>query len=261
MGIRGKVSSGFVIIGLILFISGVIAVFEFSRMSRSMSGLISNNIQSMNTSRYLLRSCDKVNMFVLEGLGNENPDRSFMDSLKCSDMEAYLSSVRKNFTTITENNLSDSIIVFYKEYADAVMSMDTVCTKTYSERREWYYSAIHPVYKKLRTSINELNDVSINELKNNSSSLEAGFYRSIMPGVIAICAGIVLVLLFNYFINYYLISPIILISKGIKSYIQMRRTYNVTFDNEDELSDLNRQVKEIIDENKKLRKTVTTKEQ
>ncbi|MPN49736.1 hypothetical protein SDC9_197358 [bioreactor metagenome] len=75
-----------------------------------------------------------------------------------------------------------------------------------------------------------------------------------MPGIIAVGAGVLLVILFNYFLNLYFISPIILISRGIKNFREYRKSYNVQFDNDDELQDLNTEVKSIIDENKNLKK-------
>jgi HAMP domain-containing protein len=73
-----------------------------------------------------------------------------------------------------------------------------------------------------------------------------------MPGIIAVAAGLVLVLLFNYFINLYFITPLMLISKGIKNYRAHKKTYTVQFDNDDEIQELNSDVKSILDENKRL---------
>lgn len=68
-----------------------------------------------------------------------------------------------------------------------------------------------------------------------------------------------LVLLFNYFINFYLISPVIMMTKGISSYREFRKNYNVTVENDDELQDLNSSIKDIVDENRKLRKMLNQK--
>ncbi|HPS95494.1 MAG TPA: hypothetical protein PK115_02770, partial [Bacteroidales bacterium] len=91
-------------------------------------------------------------------------------------------------------------------------------------------------------------------LAKNTAGLQEGFYRSIMPGIIAVAAGIILVLLFNYFINLYFISPILLISRGLKSYKEFNKSYTVQFDNDDELQDLNEEVRSLIEEHKTLKK-------
>jgi methyl-accepting chemotaxis protein len=120
-------------------------------------------------------------------------------------------------------------------------------------RKEWYKNELEPVYNKLRKYKKELGILTQSALSQNTNELQEGYYRSIMPGIIAVSAGIVLVLLFNYFINLYFISPILLISKGIKNYKEFRKSYNVQFDNDDEIQDINCEVRSIIDENKKLK--------
>ena len=71
-----------------------------------------------------------------------------------------------------------------------------------------------------------------------------------MPGVVAVSIGLILVLLFNYFVNFYFISPLLKMIEGIKNYISYRKSYNVNIDSDDELTDLNSNIREIIDANK-----------
>lgn len=260
MGIRKKVSSGFVIIGVILFFSGLIAIFEFSRMSRSVTELITDNINSINSSRKLLDVCDSANLGLLRSLGS--PSLAMDNALRIkSNMRfvEYMESLRNSNTTVTEDMLADSIMHTYGMYVGLLETSDSVWVNPYQSRRDWYFGSLQPVYYKLRQQINSLTDVSQGELERNSISLKDSFYRSIMPGVVAVSAGIVLVLLFNYFINFYLISPVIMMTKGISSYREFRKNYNVTVENDDELQDLNSSIKDIVDENRKLRKMLNQK--
>lgn len=256
MSIRKKISSGFVVIGIILFFSGVIAIFEFSRMSRSLSVLITNNMKTINTSRKLLDICDEANFGLLKNLGGDMAGQISRQSDRDARFDEYLSAIRSSYTTLTEAAVADSIVETYGKYVGIINNSDSVWVRSYQDRRDWYFTQLQPVYYDLRTFINDLAEISQQELTKNSSVLRDSFYRSIMPGVVSVAAGIILVLLFNYFINYYLISPIMLISKGLRSYLEMRKNYNVKFENDDELQDLNRNVKELVDENKKLRKII-----
>ena len=72
--------------------------------------------------------------------------------------------------------------------------------------------------------------------------------------ITSIVMGIILVFLFNYFINFYFVNPLLRISEGISDYIQRKRSYNVTVDNDDELKELNENVKELVESNRKLSK-------
>jgi hypothetical protein len=68
MGIRKKISLGFVVIGAILFLSSVIAIFEFNRMRHSVTNLMTDNINSINTSRLLLELTDEYNFMLLSSV-------------------------------------------------------------------------------------------------------------------------------------------------------------------------------------------------
>ena len=50
--------------------------------------------------------------------------------------------------------------------------------------------------------------------------------------------------------NFYFISPLLKMIEGIKNYISYRKSYNVNIDSDDELTDLNSNIREIIDANK-----------
>ena len=63
--------------------------------------------------------------------------------------------------------------------------------------------------------------------------------------------GLLVVLLFNYFLNFYLINPLIKIGKGISSYRSYRKSYNVEIENKhDELAELNANVRDLIEDHK-----------
>jgi methyl-accepting chemotaxis protein len=125
----------------------------------------------------------------------------------------------------------------------------------YSQRRDWYFNRLQGVYDKLRDYIQKLTLISQNGLAENYYSLNDRFYRSITPIIVAALVGIILVLLFNYFLNLYLIKPVIKINKGLKSYREYNKGYDVKFDfGRDQMEELNGNIKEIIEENRNLKK-------
>ena len=107
---------------------------------------------------------------------------------------------------------------------------------------------------KLREYIQDLNQVSQDALVKNYEELSNSFYRSIMPGVVAVCVGIIMVFLFYYFTNHYFISPMLSVIKGIQGFVLYRKSYTVEINSDDELKDLNDSIKQLVDANKKLLK-------
>ena len=253
MGIRKKISLGFVVIGAILFLSSVIAIFEFNRMRHSVTDLMTDNINSINTSRLLLELTDEYNFMLLSSVILDsalNSEKALYDDR----FEKYIGNIKSKFTSQAEVAVADSLTSAYNAYLVKIGEAASIMQKTPEERRDWYKNELVPAYNNLKMYKRKLGLLAQGALAENTAQLQDGFYRSIMPGIIAVAAGILLVLLFNYFINLYFISPVLLISRGLKSYKEFNTRYNVQFDNDDELQDLNSEIKTIIAEPKTLKK-------
>ncbi|MDP3453243.1 MAG: hypothetical protein Q8R90_09835 [Bacteroidales bacterium] len=221
-------------------------------MKNSVTQLMNANINSINTSRMLMELTDEYNFILLS--------RVIVDSVITSEkimhddrFDKYINSIKSNFTSEAEVIIADSLATTYSEYLSVIRETRNIMSQDYESRKRWYENDLKPVYNNLRLYKKRLGLLTQAALADNTKQLQEGYYRSIMPGIIAVSAGIILVLLFNYFINLYFISPILLISKGIKNYKNFRKSYNVQFDNDDEIQDMNSEVKSIIDENKKLK--------
>ncbi len=253
MGIRTKLLLGFVVIGTVLLLSGVIAVYEFVSMRKTVSILVSDNISAINTANSLQVLTDEYNFTLLRSMGNASSAK-IPDIHQDTRFTDNLSSIADKYTDIRERNMADSVILAYTAYIHIMKEAPYVWQGNYQDRRSWYFDRMYPVYMKLRGYIESLARYSQEALAENTANLNQSFYRSLMPCVVAVGVGIVLVLLFNYFINFYLVRPILLITKAISAYVLHRKTYNVVLDNTDELQDLNQNVAELVDINKKLEK-------
>jgi methyl-accepting chemotaxis protein len=253
MGLRKKVSLGFVVIGAILFLSSIIAIFEFNRIRHSVTDLMKDNINSINTSRMLLELTDEYHFMLLSSVIMDSTLNS-AEVVYDDRFEKYIGSIKSQFASEAEIATADSLSIAYKRYLAEISSASNIMKLSVNERKEWYNNKLMPVYKNLRNYKRQLGLLTQGALAKNTAGLQEGFYRSIMPGIIAVAAGILLVLLFNYFLNLYFISPILLISRGIKNYKEFNKSYNVQFDNDDELQDLNGEIKTLIEEHKNLKK-------
>jgi hypothetical protein len=130
---------------------------------------------------------------------------------------------------------------------DEVFLADTVNTG------EWFFGTLQPRYNKFRSEMNILNEAIYNDLLSNSADFDAGFYRSIIPGVVSVGAGLLLIMLLLFFtlVNY--VRPIYRMTEGINAYRSSGRRYNFVFDGDDQLAEINSGVTEIIEENVELK--------
>ncbi|MCF8024326.1 MAG: hypothetical protein K9K82_02435 [Desulfobacteraceae bacterium] len=80
-----------------------------------------------------------------------------------------------------------------------------------------------------------LNDQAMYE---TASDLKNRAHRAVMPGVIAILSALVFTILFNYFVNIYIVNPILLLIKSIDNFLNKGEPISVKMDSDDELADL-----------------------
>lgn len=250
MGIRKKIFLGFLLIGITLLLSSIISIFEFVRMRQNISSLVSDNITSLNTSYSLIEITDKYNFAMLESMEAYN-QTSLPDITEDTRFSSFLSETTESFLNENEKNMADSVLYAYTAYIHIIHEMPLVWQGEYQERREWYFNRLYPVYRQLRGYLQKLNSLSYDALYANSRHLGETFYRSIMPSVVAVAIGIILVFLFNYFVNKYFITPILLITKGISNFIQYNKRYAVNIDSDDELMTLNENVAELTELNRR----------
>lgn len=253
MGIRKKILFGFLVIGIVLLLSGVIAIYEFVRMRNTVHTLVADNIKSINTSNLLLEITDEYNFSLLRSMG-EAGSAVIPDIDKDTRFTDYLEHAMDKYTDVREQNMADSVVYAYTAYIHVMKEAPMVWQGNYQDRRSWYFDRMYPVYMKLRGYIQDLIALSQTALTENSYNLSDSFYRSLMPCVVSVGVGIVLVLLFVYFINFYFINPILRITKGISNYMLYKKSYNVVLENNDELQELNQNVADLVDVNKKLEK-------
>ena len=88
----------------------------------------------------------------------------------------------------------------------------------------------------------------------HSQSFQDAFYRSIVPGMVAMCSGLVLVFLLGYFFLSYYVHPILKMLHAIEAYSKLGRTYACKFDGDDQLAELNAEITDLVEENSTLKK-------
>lgn len=83
-------------------------------------------------------------------------------------------------------------------------------------------------------------------LANQAQSLEGSAHRAITPGIMALGVGIVILLMFLFFINIYLISPVVAISKALKDFLAYKIPFQVKMEGKDEILKLKESIEELV---------------
>lgn len=255
LSLSAKLTLGLSAIAAILLLSSIISVSEYSRMSDYVSELIATNINSINISQRLANDADSYNLKILDAIGSDD----IMVDLGV-DEDAFMSRYGGLVTTFVSDDAAarvDSLAYSYTAYMLTSLELKNALMSDFIDARAWYFDRLQPRYQRLKSDIEKLNDAIYMELKENSETFQAGFYRSIMPGVVSVGAGLLLVLLFLIFILIYFVRPLKKMLSGMENYRSSGKRYTCTFDGDDELVSLNEGLTELVDENVELKKRVT----
>ncbi len=241
-------------LAMILLLSSVISVLEYRRMSDYVSDLIAANIKSINLSQKLADLTQEYNDQMLAVVVQN--DISMMPDFNLDHFNAQSDSLRNSFTSEKMLPKVDSVVMSFDAFMKTSLKFDEIFLADSVNSGEWLFGSLQPRYTKLRQDLNSLNEVIHEELQRNSADFDAGFYRSIIPGVVSVAAGLLLILLLLYFTMVYYVRPIYRMSDGIDSYRLSGRRHVYEFDGDDQLANINAGLTEIIDENVEYKKRV-----
>ena len=252
LGIRTKLGLSLSAIAAMLLVSSIISVMMYVRMSNYVTGLMSDNIQCINTAQSLAAISSSDNLDVLSVIGDDIavdiPDlreTSFLEH--CDSLKLALKS-QESISYV------DTIIQSFSRYSLTCQELANVLQSDFIDTRSWYFERLQPVYDDLRSDIDALNASIYDDLNRNAGTFERGFYRSIIPAIVAVGVGLLLIVMLFFFLNAYYVSPLYKMLTNLKNYRDMGKKYNLEFDGDDQLSELNAGITDITSENQQLRK-------
>ena len=254
ISMRGKISLSLTAIAVILLVSTMISVLEYRSMSNYVSDLIADNIESINAAQRLSGATDAYNLKVLTVIGDEN-EKDLPDFNK-EEFLNHCDSLRTSLSSINMQHLADSVEYAWSAYMLTSLELPAVILSDFIDTRAWYFERLQPVYNRLRDDIDALSTAIYNELQRNSATFERGFYRSIIPGAVAVAVGLVLVLMLLFFISVYYVTPIYKMLAALRNYRDFGRSYNYSFEGDDQRRSLNDSITEVTDENVQLRRRI-----
>jgi hypothetical protein len=238
-------------VAAILVLSGAISIMEYRRMSDYVSELIASNIKSINLSQRLADMTQEYDQQMLEVVLLN--DISRMPEFDLQLFQAQADSLKSSVTKMTSLPIVDTVATSFDTFMKTSLKFDEVFLADNVNTGEWFFGSLQPTYNKFRRDIDTLNDAIHEELKANSEDFDAGFYRSIIPGVVSVGAGLLLVVLLMYFIMVYYVNPIYRMSNGIDNYRAVGKKYGFVFDGDDQLANINNGITDIIEENVELK--------
>lgn len=250
---RGKFVVSLLLIAAILLVSSTISVLQYSKMSTYVSGLIADDISSLSASNKLASMSDSYNLELLKKLGEQgdvtlpNFDVAYFRS-QCDSLRMASNNTSYAYT--------DSVLYSFAAYMLTSQEFPEVAQSDLIDSRDWYFNRLQPKYDRLRSDIDKLSYSIHQALVKNSETFDRGFYRSIIPGIVAVMVGLLLVLMLMFFVLSFYVNPLRKMLAGLSAYRSTDKKYTVRFDGDDELVELNEGISEIAGENQQLRRRI-----
>lgn len=238
----------------LLLLSGVISIMEYRRMSDYVSELIAANIKSITLSQKLADITEEYNHQMLAVVVQN--DISLMPDFNMGHFNAQADSLKNSFTTQNALPMVDTVATSFNDFIRTSMRFDEVFLADNVDTGEWFFGTLQPSYNEFRHDMAVLNDMIHAELMKNSAEFDDGFYRSIIPGVVSVGAGLLLIMLFFYFVMANYVNPIYKMSAGVDNYRLSNRKYGYEFEGDDQLANINGGLTELIEENLELKKRI-----
>ena len=241
-------------IAVVLIISGLISIIEYRRMSDYMSELIASNVKAINDSQKLYDMTQVYNNQML-GVVIRN-DISLMPEFDLEAFKKQVSVLEKSATSDSYLPILNNVISSFTNYMNASLKFDEAFLADTVDTPDWFFGYLQPKYNELCNDINVLNAAVHAELQHNASDFDAGFYRSIIPGVVSVGAGLMLIFLLMYYIIVYYVNPIYRMSAGVDAYRSAGKKYGCEFEGDDQLSNINTGLTDVIEENMELKNRI-----
>lgn len=238
-------------IAAILLVSGIISIMEYRRMSDYVSDLIASNIKSINLSQRLSDMTQEYDQQMLAVVLMN--DLTLMPEFDLKLFQSQADSLKNSVTSKASLPIVDTVATSFDEFMRTSLKFDEVFLADTVDTKQWFFGTLQPTYNEFRNDIDVLNVAIHEELKSNSADFDAGFYRSIIPGVVSVGAGLLLVMLLMYFIMAYYVNPLYRMSAGVDDYRSTGRRYGYVFEGDDQLANINAGLTEVIEENLELK--------
>lgn len=255
LSMRAKLTLSLMAIAVTLLVSSIISIMEYSRMSHYVSDLIADNVRSVDLAQKLSEVSNQYNLELLAVIGDDAV--STLPDFHQKEFMSHCDSLRSSLMPAKMLPLTDSVVYAYSAYMLTSLELNDVLFSDFIDTRTWYFDRLQPQFNRLNSYIDSLNGAIYDDLRKNSETFQRGFYRSIIPGAVAVMVGLLLILMLLFFILAYYVDPIYKMLAGLNNYRAYNKKYSYTFEGDDQLAELNDGITELTGENQQLRKRVS----
>lgn len=244
MGIQPKIRLGFITIGILLFLSGIISSLELAKFNRTTHSVLARSQGSIEILKQMLDAVQEQNTALLLAI-TDAKQVGIYDSLIAQGQRNFDRAFRKAQSSHYDPALLDEIRSTARYYNSIVPQVaDSIDIAWFTEvYRTSYYKLTHTI----KESMVRIQQQTI----DYTAQLERNAYRASMVGIIALGAGILLLTIFYFMLSNYFVGPVLQITRSLRGYVDSRLPFDVTVSTQDEINTLKEYVASVVNLSKK----------
>lgn len=252
--IKAKLALSIGTIALVMVVACAITMVMYSRMSNYVSSLIAGDIECINIARSLSNDCNEYHLKVLNVVGDDDISAAIPVAEHSATFTARIEELKSRVRSERIEPLADSVLMAWQSYMVKTQDLSNVLLSDFIDTRDWFFGSLQPEYEKLSQCLDDMSDDIFAGLRRSSATFDRGYYRSVVPGFVAIAVCILLLFWLLFFISVYYVNPLYKMLKSLNEFNESHKHYHCEFDGDDQLSELNAAIKDLTEENDHMRR-------
>jgi len=225
-----------------LLIAGLISINEVTRIGASVQSLVNENFNSINAANTMIEALEVANSGVILQVVGQKAHSGILVHKADSNFRLALLQARKSAFYADEKQYVDSVELNYTRFYEK-----WILSPNYSKLSvEQIITKLNIDLLTIKNAIRGIQQVNQQALFKTASTIEGKARRAAMPGIVAVISAVLFTLIFNFFINYYFISPILRITRGVENTLKYNTSFAVEVETNDELGDLKNAIQKYI---------------
>jgi len=249
MGIRKKILFGFLILATMLFLAGAWSIYELRTVGASVQSLLDDNYKSINAANSMTEALEREDSAILLLLsGNWKQGREIIEPADRSFQEAF--RIAENNVTIPgEKTYIAEIQKAYGAYKE--LWIRPIVGTSREKNLDWYFQETHGSFQRVKMAVSRLRALNAQVMYETATQVGDKAHRAVIPGVVAILSALVFTIIFNYFVNHYMVSPIINMTKSVQGFLKTNEPFRLEVETNDELQHLAHAIGNLIAQSSK----------
>lgn len=257
--IKSRVLLAFTSVILLLVLSGALSLFELERVGHDTGEILHQSKLSTDLAHEIVTVLNEQNDVMIEMAvigGNITDIAPYYNS--CVESIEHLTDAtaraHQRMTDIGSPEITDSLMLYTARINDLAnsyingdvhraISSDSLAQST---PHSWYVERYKPEYVNLSKQITKFMTGTESTLGPDVNSLSLTARRAVTPVFLSLVVMIVVTLMFYYFLNHYLIKPIMRMNRSLGEYLRYRTPFDKDIACRDEMKSLRDRIENLI---------------